>query len=62
MARSEIVMVVYDPPKVGFPYLAVAIFPNGEVHATSYDTFADAENHVRVNAADDRRHLRNDDA
>jgi hypothetical protein len=48
---DDIIMTVYDPPKPGFPFLAVAIFPDGEAIATPYPTAAEAERHVRENAA-----------
>jgi len=40
---AGITFAVYDPPKPGLPYLAVAIFTNGEVSAVGYKTAAEAE-------------------
>lgn len=62
MAQSEIVMVVYDPPAVGLPYLAVAIFPDGEAAATGYATAAEAHNHVVQNAESAIRRIQSDNA
>jgi hypothetical protein len=43
---AGITFAVYDPPKPGLPYLAVAIFTtNGEVSAVAYKTAAEAEMH-----------------
>ena len=42
---AGITFAVYDPPKPGLPYLAVAIFANGEVSAVAYKTAAEAETH-----------------
>jgi hypothetical protein len=42
---AGITFAVYDPPKTGLPYLAVAIFTNGEVSAVAYKTATEAEMH-----------------
>ena len=42
---AGITFAVYDPPKPGLPYLAVAIFTNDEVSAVAYKTAAEAETH-----------------
>lgn len=44
--KSKIAMVTYLPPAPGLPFLAVAVFPDGDVAATPYPTLADAERHV----------------
>ncbi|CAN5183215.1 hypothetical protein BH09PSE1_BH09PSE1_15620 [soil metagenome] len=40
---SEITFAVYDPPKPGFPYLAVMISPNGDITARGFVSGDDAE-------------------
>lgn len=62
MAKTDIVMVLYDPPAAGLPYLAVAIFPDGEAAATPYDNLQDAQRHVESNAASAIRMFREDNA
>jgi hypothetical protein len=42
---STIRLVVYDPPQDGYPFLAVALLPTGEVSAVAYDTLQEAEAH-----------------
>ena len=42
---SGIQLIVYDPPAPEFPFLAVAILPNGEVSAVPFATAAEAAAH-----------------
>lgn len=51
MKMSGITFVVYNPPQLGLPYLAVMIAPNGEVVAVPFETPAEAENHNIESAA-----------
>jgi hypothetical protein len=37
------ILAVYDPPEDGLPYLAVAIFPSGQVEGVTANTAADAQ-------------------
>jgi hypothetical protein len=37
------ILAVYDPPEDGLPYLAVAIFPSGNVQGVTAKTAADAQ-------------------
>lgn len=52
--QSRIAMVVHEPPFPSLPYLAVAIFPDGEIVATPYPTSEEAEKYVtqQVGAGD----------
>jgi hypothetical protein len=42
---STIRLIVYDPPQEGYPFLAVAILPTGEVSAVPYNSLREAEAH-----------------
>jgi hypothetical protein len=49
---KNVVFVVYDPPKPGFPYLSVIFFPGREEPMTTqFDTAATAEAFNRQVAA-----------
>jgi hypothetical protein len=37
------ILAIYDPPEDGLPYLAVAIFPSGQVQGVTAKTEADAQ-------------------
>ena len=43
MAADLAVVAVYNPPKDGLPYLAVAITPDGKVHGVTAATAAEAQ-------------------
>ena len=47
--------IVYDPPKAGFPFLAVALSPTGEISAVGYDTAEEAEAHNSAMAVEAAR-------
>ena len=40
---DAVILGVYDPPEDGLPYLAVAIFPSGQVEGVTAKTAADAQ-------------------
>ena len=42
-ASDAAILAVYDPPEDGLPYLAVAIFPSGNVQGVTAKTEADAK-------------------
>jgi hypothetical protein len=47
--------IVYDPPQDGYPFLAVALSPTGEVSAVAYDTAQEAEAHNAAMATEAAR-------
>jgi hypothetical protein len=51
----DIRYTVYHPPGPGFPFLAVALSPTGEVSAVAYDTQKEAEAHNAARATEAAR-------
>jgi hypothetical protein len=47
--------IVYHPPQAGYPFLAVALSPTGEVSAVAYDTAREAEAHNAARATEAAR-------
>jgi hypothetical protein len=47
--------IVYHPPQAGYPFLAVALSPTGEVSAVAYDTAREAEVHNAARATEAAR-------
>jgi hypothetical protein len=45
MKKALPISVVYNPPVLGLPYLAVIIMPNGSVSARPFDSHEEAAAH-----------------
>jgi hypothetical protein len=46
MPNDAVAIAVYDPPRPHLPYLAVVIYPDGEVTGIAAETSAVAQNAV----------------
>ena len=53
---SGITFVVYNPPQLGLPYLAVMISPDDKIVAVPFETPAEAENYNIECAAKTKRY------
>jgi hypothetical protein len=51
MGGEAAVITVYDPPRAGLPYLAVVVYPDGEVSGIAAETAAAAQHLVEELAA-----------